>query len=135
MSSLRIFITGSEHGADWTELTCGAEPAVRIQARDLQHAQRASRRLHADTDAAVVLDLEVLIAEDRRAARRLLSAVSPSRETVHYVGTVDGLAGLLADIESAGVADGVTLIPVAPEQDARALAERALSRLRLKQAS
>ena len=133
-SSLRVFIGGAGTAAAWTELTADAGPAVRMQARDLQHAQRASRRLRADTDAAVVLDLEVLIAEDRRSARRLLSAVSPARDNVHYVGTVEGLVGLLADIESAGVADGVTLIPVAPEQDARALAERTLSRLRLKRA-
>ncbi len=136
MCSLRIFIAGSDSAADWTELTAGAEPAVRIQARDLQHAQRASRRVRAEAavEAAVVLDLEVLIADDRRSARRLMSSVTSERDTVHYVGTVDGLAGLVADIYSAGVADGVTLIPVSPEQDARALGESTLHRLRFKKA-
>jgi hypothetical protein len=38
---------------------------------------------------------------------------------VHYAGTVAGLTGLIADIDSAGVADGVTLVPstaLEPEQ-------------------
>jgi alkanesulfonate monooxygenase SsuD/methylene tetrahydromethanopterin reductase-like flavin-dependent oxidoreductase (luciferase family) len=40
---------------------------------------------------------------------------------VRYAGTVDGLAGLIADIESAGVADGVTLISASPHQDLQAV--------------
>jgi hypothetical protein len=47
-----------------------------------------------------------------------------------YAGTVDGLAGLVADLYVAGVADGVTLIPVTPDADVREYAQDALSRIR-----
>ena len=49
--------------------------------------------------------------------------------TVLYAGTVDGLAGLVADLYVAGVAEGVTLIPVAPDQDVRRFAQAALRRV------
>ena len=48
---------------------------------------------------------------------------------MHYAGTVDGLAGLIADIETAGVADGVTLIPASSRQDLRTLGRDVLNRL------
>ncbi|CAJ1579087.1 hypothetical protein [[Mycobacterium] wendilense] len=131
MSNLRVFIDAADGDAgDWTELTDGADPAVRLAARDLQHAQRAGDRLRADTGAAVVLDLTVLVAEDRRAARRLLAAAQPAGDAVHYVGTVEGLAGLVDDIYTLGVADGVTLIPASGQQDVRAVGEQTLRRLR-----
>ena len=44
-------------------------------------------------------------------------------------GTIDGLAGLVADIIMADVADGVTFIPASPEQDMRTLADAALHRI------
>lgn len=60
--------------------------------------------IHADAhDVAVILDLAVAVPGDYR--------VGTSGETVHYAGTVAGLTGLIADIDSAGVADGVALIP------------------------
>ena len=48
---------------------------------------------------------------------------------MQYAGTVDGLAGLVADLYVAGVADGVTLIPVTPDEDVREYADDALSRV------
>jgi hypothetical protein len=48
---------------------------------------------------------------------------------VRYAGTVDGLAGLIADIETTGVADGVTLIGVSPRENLRALGRDVLNRL------
>ncbi|BBZ02428.1 hypothetical protein MCHIJ_18650 [Mycolicibacterium chitae] len=128
MSNLRVFVEAAD---DWTELTNSGDPAVRLQARDLQHAQRSTGRLRADTGAAVVLDLTVLIAEDRRSARRLLATAKPAGDAVHYVGTVEGLAGLVDDIYTLGVADGVTLIPAAEQQDVRALGEQTLRRLQI----
>jgi hypothetical protein len=65
----------------------------------------------------VILDVTVSVADDFRSARRELDPIVG----VHYVGTVDGLAGLIADIETAGVADGVTLIAASPRQDLRAV--------------
>ena len=52
-------------------------------------------------------------------------------DTVAYAGTLDGLTGLIADIDSAGVADGVTLISTAalPAQDLRELGRDVLRRL------
>jgi alkanesulfonate monooxygenase SsuD/methylene tetrahydromethanopterin reductase-like flavin-dependent oxidoreductase (luciferase family) len=48
---------------------------------------------------------------------------------LRYAGTVDGLAGLIADIETTGVADGVTLIGVSPRENLRALGRDVLNRL------
>ena len=50
-------------------------------------------------------------------------------DTLHYAGTIDGLAGLVGDIFMADVADGVTIIPASPEQDMRRLADEALDRI------
>jgi hypothetical protein len=58
---------------------------------------------------AVILDVTVAVAGDVRAAYAALGS-DPPGDGVRYTGTVSGLAGLLADIETAGVADGVTLV-------------------------
>jgi hypothetical protein len=110
---------------DWKELTSGDGQAVRVSARDLQQARRARARIKSDAkagdgDVAVILDITVAVAGDFRAARRALEPVE-SLPTVHYAGTVDGLTGLVADIETAGVADGVTLIGASADQDVRAV--------------
>ncbi len=122
--ALRVFIT--EAGGAVTELTGGGNPVVRLSAPDLQEARRRRRRLPADV--AVVLDLAVSVADDARTA---LAAI-PDQDAdagVHYAGTVDGLAGLVADLYVAGVADGVTLIPVAPGEDLGPRAHAALRRI------
>ncbi|WP_445167354.1 hypothetical protein ACTXG7_26680 [Mycolicibacterium sp. Dal123E01] len=105
MPELRVFI--AEIDGAWTELTAGERPVVRLSAPDLQEAARRRRRL--PSDVAVVLDLVVSVADDARTA---LAAISDDDAGVQYGGTVDGLAGLVADLYTAGVADGVTLIPV-----------------------
>lgn len=99
----------------WSELTSGPEPVVRVAAGDLQQARRARARLRGDDgEVAVILDVTVAVAGDVRAAVALLGPASlgPDESTrgVRYAGTVSGLAGLIADIETAGVADGVTLV-------------------------
>jgi hypothetical protein len=123
--SLRVFIADS--GGAWTELTAGDRPVVRLSAPDLQEARRRRRRLPADV--AVVLDLAVSVADDPRAA---LAAISDHDDdsTVRYAGTIDGLAGLVADLYVAGVADGVTLIPLGADDDLRPRAHDALSRIK-----
>lgn len=108
---MRLFVADQTDGDGaqddaLSELTAGGSPVVRLSAPDLQRAKRGTARIHADgRDVAVVLDVAVSVPGDYRAAA--------ASGTVHYAGTVAGLTGLIADIDSAGVADGVALIPTA----------------------
>jgi hypothetical protein len=113
------------------ELTRGPGPTddafVRVSAPDLQQARRARARIRSGADApAVILDVTVAVAADFRSAQRALG--SELTDSVHYAGTVDGLAGLISDIHTAGVADGVTLIPAAA-QDLAEVGRTVLARL------
>lgn len=99
---------------------------VRIQAADMAqaHRERARRRAEiqakgGDPDAiAVLVDIAVLIAPEARTAReelRTLDSMLPGprpRESLEYIGTPIGLAGLIADLYVVGVVDGVTLLPM-----------------------
>ena len=126
LANVRLFVVDGT-GGDATELTSGSEPAVRLAAPDLQRAQRARSRILADRDdVAVILDLTVAVAPDFRSAREAMIA---DDGTLRYAGTVDGLTGLIADIEAAGVADGVTLIAASPRLDLRGLGHDVLRRL------
>ncbi|MFV8161987.1 hypothetical protein ACNQVK_07745 [Mycobacterium sp. 134] len=126
---MRIFVADAE---TWTELTDGDEPTARISASDLAQARRIRSGLKSEDEAlSVILDVTVAVAGDYRSARCSLTVAGPEAE-VRYVGTVDGLTGLIADIEAAEVADGVTLIPATPGQDARVLGGDVLRRLELR---
>jgi urease gamma subunit len=123
---VRLFVADAPSG-DWSELTDGDQPTLRVAATDLQQARRARARIRArGEDVAVILDITVAVAGDFRSAR---SVLGPADHTVHYAGTVDGLAGLISDIARADVADGVTLIPAGPRQDVRSLGRDVLHRL------
>jgi urease gamma subunit len=123
---VRLFVADAPNG-DWSELTDGDQRTVRVAASDLQQARRARARIRArGEDVAVILDVTVAVAGDFRSAR---SVLGPADHTVHYAGTVDGLAGLISDIASADVADGVTLISASPRQDLRDLGRDVLHRL------
>ena len=125
MTEVRLFLA-DRRGA-WSELTDGDQRTVRVAASDLQQARKARSRIRAGgEDVAVILDITVAVASDFRSAR---SVLGPADHTVHYAGTVDGLAGLISDIASADVADGVTLIPASPRQDLRTLGRDVLHRL------
>jgi len=122
---LRIALdfVGSER---WVDLSAprGAEPdVVRITAADLRAAQRTTASIHTDaqrdcTDVAVVVDLEVMIADDARTAvdqmnrHDALTGGPASPDTLRYIGTPRGLAGLIGDVFTTGVADGVTVRPL-----------------------
>lgn len=121
---MRLFVTETPDGG-WDELTDGGVPPVRVAAKDLQHARRVRARVRAAGDVAVILDVTVAVAADFRLVRDVLEPA----DGVRYAGTVDGLAGLIADIESAGVADGVTLVPVSPHGDVHSLGRAVLDRL------
>jgi hypothetical protein len=120
---VRIFVA-DEAGEDASELTSGGRPVVRLTAPDLQRAKRGTASIHADgRGVAVILDVAVAVPGDFRSAA--------AAETVHYAGTVAGLAGLIADIGSGGVADGVTLIPTTElgPRELRQLGHDVLARL------
>jgi urease gamma subunit len=122
---VRLFVANAPNG-DWSELTDGDQRTVRVTASDLQQARRARARILArGEDVAVILDITVAVAGDFRSARSVLD----HSESVHYAGTIDGLAGLVSDIGRAGVADGVTLINASPRQDLREVGRDVLHRL------
>ena len=126
---MRLFVADAPSGA-WSELTDGDQRTVRVVAPDLQQARRARARIRArGEDVAVILDVTVAVAGDFRSAR---SVLGPTDHTVHYAGTVDGLAGLISDIARADVADGVTLISASPRQDLRDLGRDVLDQLALR---
>jgi len=126
VTGVRLFVADAPNG-DWTELTDGDQRTVRVVASDLQQARRARARIRArGEDVAVILDITVAVAGDFRSAR---SVLGPAEHTVHYAGTIDGLAGLISDIARADVADGVTLISALPRQDLRTLGRDLLRRL------
>ena len=105
----RVWLTGSPQAK-----------TVFIRADDLGQAQSMRTRIRRElgiegeaTSVAVVLELETHIADDARTARKeLASSSTGATKTVRYVGTSSGLAGLVADIEAASVADAVLIIPV-----------------------
>ncbi|WP_208301189.1 hypothetical protein [Mycobacterium sp. DL440] len=129
MAEVRIFVADAEA---WTELTDGDRPTARISAPDLAQARRIRSGLKSeDAEVSVILDVTVAVAGDYRSARCSLTVAGPEAQ-VRYIGTVDGLAGLIADIEAAEVADGVTLIPATAGQDPRGLGADVLRRLELR---
>lgn len=118
-------------GDNWSELTAGSDPTVRLAAPDLRRAQRGRAQIRSDrTDVAVILDVTVAVASDFRAVRDAMVATDDG--TLRYAGTVDGLTGLISDIERAEVADGVTLISASPRLDLRGLGQDVLRRLALR---
>ena len=122
----------------WFELTCKADPdaaldliaepvnVVRIKAEDLRDAQKQRAAIRAELvesgrnpdSVTVLLDIEALIAPHAAAARAELAQLDAAlpeprqQKSITYIGTPSGLAGLIADIQAAEVADGVTLRPL-----------------------
>ncbi|WP_244865385.1 hypothetical protein [Rhodococcus sp. B50] len=102
---------------------------VRITAPDLRQAQKQSARIRAQFDdsddrVAVLLDVIAHIAPEAHTARtearwQPAAIDTTTGDTVLYIGTPRGLAGLILDIYAAGVADGVTVVPAVAEGDAR----------------
>jgi hypothetical protein len=127
---VRLFVVDTA-GDNWSELTAGDRPTVRLAAPDLQRAQRGRARIQSDRgEVQVILDVTVALAPDFRSVRDSMAAVDDG--TLRYAGTVDGLTGLISDVEAAGVADGVTLISAAPGLDLHGLGQDVLRRLALR---
>ncbi|MBE1551767.1 hypothetical protein GGC64_005854 [Mycobacterium sp. OAS707] len=106
--------------ADVTESRiCDESRLRRIRASDLRDAARKSARYRETVPGpqAVLIDIDVILDDDAGEALRTYDEIdSRSRANLssklHYVGTPTGLAGLLSDINSLGIADGVVLVPV-----------------------
>lgn len=124
----RLFPVTLREGNDRAD-TEDSVPRVRLRASDLQEAQRLSGAFSARERRAtsLLLDVEVSVAETARKARHELSCLvdananaSSVPRVIRYVGTVDGLMGLIHDVRAVGIADGVVLIPLflhSPEKD------------------
>lgn len=116
-------LTSGRPGEDSLDLSAAQPNVVRIRATDLRETRKARDRVRAelvaegrDPDSVTVLvDLEVVVASEARSARKQYAQLDDPRttDTLSYVGTPQGLAGLIADIHSTHVADGVTLVPLA----------------------
>jgi len=96
----------------WTN---GSDNVLRIQAVDLRDlANKAAAAREDSPHAVVVVDIDVMIAQDIRTARAALrDSGYECGDRMVYVGTAAGLAGLVADIHALGIADGAVLVPVA----------------------
>lgn len=91
---------------------------VRIRGVDLREvAHRASTVRRAEPAVDVLVDIDVVIDESAAGARERLraSGLVPSGDTLVYIGTPAGLAGLVADIHALGITDGAVLRPLLPE--------------------
>jgi alkanesulfonate monooxygenase SsuD/methylene tetrahydromethanopterin reductase-like flavin-dependent oxidoreductase (luciferase family) len=117
LSTTEPWIELSTHGSG---AKGGGETPLRVQAADLRDAYQkvAAIRDEAGDDAPTLLDIEVMIAQDSRSARTSLAILDSALRIVRrpasllYVGTPSGLAGLIADIHTLGIADGVVLRPL-----------------------
>ena len=126
--ALRIEI-GDRIESRWFDLAARDEDGVsvvRIRATDLADAQRVRASIRAEVDAeggdpttvAVLVDVSVLIAPQARSARSALIRLDGllrgprKNDSLEYIGTPTGLAGLIADMYAVGVADGVTVLPL-----------------------
>jgi hypothetical protein len=111
----------------WIELTARrggidgkVDTPLRVQASDLRDAYQKVATVRADVgnEVPTMLDVEVMIARDSRSARTSLAILDSALRTVRrpasmlYVGTPSGLAGLIADIHTLGISDGVILRPL-----------------------
>lgn len=88
---------------------------VQVDAEDLSSAtKRAAAARDANLGADVLVNIDVMIADEAASARaELATAAGESRhDTMLYVGTPRGLAGLIADIHALGIADGAVLHPL-----------------------
>lgn len=107
--ALRVGIVIDDHL--WLE-----RPGVitRVRATDLRGVAHQTRTVREDRPGVPVLvDIQVMIAPDSRSARAAMDLVSPfTADTLVYVGTPAGLAGLVTDVHALGIADGAVFIPL-----------------------
>jgi hypothetical protein len=92
---------------------------VRVRAEDLRAlADRVGAVRHEHPGRDVVVDIDVVIAGEAREARAALAkaGIPPDHDTLRYVGTATGLAGLVTDLYALGITDGAMLILLLGEE-------------------
>ncbi|MGE0218549.1 hypothetical protein [Mycolicibacterium sp.] len=90
---------------------------TRVQGRDLRRvAQLAAAARRDSPDADVLVDIDVVLDHSAAAARQRWDTEGGpcSPETLTYIGTPEGLAGLVADIHALGMCDGAVLRALLP---------------------
>jgi alkanesulfonate monooxygenase SsuD/methylene tetrahydromethanopterin reductase-like flavin-dependent oxidoreductase (luciferase family) len=90
---------------------------VRVRGADLRliaHNAASAREEHPGMD--VLVDIAVMIDASAAKARHWMDTkrFEPSTDTLTYVGTPAGLAGLVTDIHALGICDGAVLQPLHP---------------------
>lgn len=106
---LRVGITSA--GRLWLNIPGNIVRVRGVDLRDVSHKATDARQDR--PGAAVLVDIDVTIAADARTAREMFADSAPS-DALLYVGTPAGLAGLITDIHTLGIADGAVLIPSSP---------------------
>ena len=109
------------------------DDAIRVRAVDLRALGQHVAVVRAEyPSAAVVVDIDVMIADQATSARAALNRLGGEHgDTLLYVGTPAGLAGLIADIHTLGIADGVVLLPMTAAGNVDLIYDDVLPRLSL----
>ncbi|CAN5817039.1 hypothetical protein BH10ACT9_BH10ACT9_06520 [soil metagenome] len=104
---------------------------ARVRAADLRGVAHRARTVREERPGVPVLvDINVMIAPDAQRARTAMEQVAPfTDDTLLYVGTPAGLAGLVTDIQALGIADGTVLIPLRSEEVLDLIRDRVLPEL------
>lgn len=105
---------------------------TRVRATDLRRLARqvaAARAEHPGRD--VIADINVVIADEARCARAALAESTDlsAADTLLYVGTASGLAGLIADMYALRLTDGAMLIPLLGQEMLELIRNEVLPRL------
>jgi alkanesulfonate monooxygenase SsuD/methylene tetrahydromethanopterin reductase-like flavin-dependent oxidoreductase (luciferase family) len=102
---------------------------VRVRGMGLRQVARRASAVRAERPGIdVLVDIDVVIAND--AASALADAAGlPDTDTLRYVGTPCGLAGLIADLHALAITDGAILIPVVHHDHIDWLRDRILPEL------
>jgi hypothetical protein len=120
---------GSPREPLWAEL--GTVPrygvtTLRVQAVDLRQARRLvdlARPAAPGREVSVLVEVEAVVAEDVRTATRALADLPRISSSLRYVGTTTGLLGLVRDITTLRIADGVALVPLLEDAERLIFAE------------
>lgn len=94
-----------------------ARTFARVRGTDLRrvaHCAGLAREEHPGVD--ILVDIDAMVEADAAAARARVAAQihPPCSDTLLYIGTPAGLAGLITDMYALGICDGAVLRPLIP---------------------